>query len=163
MICQKCGKKEAAVRIKQSVNGKYNEMALCHECAENEKMTHLFGFGADDLFSGFFSDKVFGGYTAQTKRCPCCQMTYRELAKNGRPGCSECYEVFAPEIERIVCGIHGNARHAGKAPAEKEAAIKKKNEIAAMKKEQEEAIREQNYEKAAELRDKIKALEEKEG
>ncbi|MBQ7333184.1 MAG: UvrB/UvrC motif-containing protein [Clostridia bacterium] len=163
MLCQKCEKKEATVLFKHSVNGKYKEMMLCHECAEKENVTGFFTHGADELFSGFFSDTVFGGYVPEQKKCPQCGLSYGELARNGRAGCAKCYDVFAPEMEKIVYGIHGNARHAGSAPGNRAEQIKKKSEIEALKKEQQEAVLEQNYERAAELRDKIRELEGGEG
>ena len=159
MLCQKCGKREATVHIKHSVNGNYKEMMLCGECAEAQSLTGFFNHGAEDLFSGFFGNTVFGGYASEQKKCPACGQTQRELARSGRAGCAKCYEVFAPEIDKIVYGIHGNARHAGSAPGNRAEQLKLKNEIEALKKEQETAVLEQNYEKAAELRDKIKELE----
>lgn len=159
MLCQKCGKREAAVHLTHSVNGKYKELMLCHECAEKESVPNFFGFGTDDLFSGFFSDSVFGvGHPSEQKKCPVCGMSARELAKGGRAGCSKCYEVFADEMAKIVYGIHGNARHNGSAPGNRAAEIERRKQIEALKKEQEAAVIEQNYEKAAEIRDKIKEL-----
>lgn len=161
MLCQKCNKNTASVHIKQIVNGKMSERMLCSECAEKENVGSF--FNTDSLFSEFFSDSILGMRSiAPQKVCPLCGSTVRELAKSGRAGCAECYNVFADELKRMVYGIHGNAVHCGSAPGKHVEEIEKNKEIEALKKEQEKAILEENYEKAAELRDKIKALENSE-
>lgn len=160
MLCQKCNKNEATVHIKRTVNGVVNEMMLCRECAEGEHATPFFGIGSGELFSGFFNDSIFGGsYIHEQKKCPLCNSTRADLAKSGRAGCAKCYEVFADELANIIYRIHGNARHTGAMPGNHVAQIEKQRKIEGLKNEQQKAIEEQNYEKAAELRDKIRAIE----
>ena len=159
MLCQKCHKNNASVHIKQVINGEVSERMLCSECAEKENLGSFFG-GTDSLCSGFFSDSILGSAAAAEKKvCPLCKSTKRELAKTGRAGCAECYNVFSEELSRIIYGIHGNTTHSGSAPGKHVEELTKRDEIDALKKEQEEAILSENYEKAAEIRDKIKALE----
>lgn len=157
MLCQRCKKNEATVRLLQNVNGIKSELVLCSECANKENNDMLF---PSDLFSGFFSDSIFGSYRREEqKKCPKCGLTKSGLASSGRPGCAECYNFFAEELDRIIYGIHGNARHNGSAPGKRAEQIAKQKEIEALKDEQRKAVEAQDYEKAAELRDKIKALE----
>ena len=168
MLCQKCNLNEATVHIRRTVNGVKSEMMLCSKCAGSEGGHSFFG---DDLFSGFFSDSILGMRRAEEqKKCPVCGLTRRELASSGRAGCAKCYEYFAPELDKIIYGIHGNARHNGVVPGAHAEQIEKqrrldgiKAQIEELRKEQQTAIAEQNYEKAAELRDKIKALSEEGG
>ena len=165
MLCQKCHKNNASVHIKQVINGEVSERMLCAECAEKENLGSFFG-ATDSLFSGFFSDSILGSAgIAEKKICPLCKSTKRDLARTGRAGCAECYNVFSEELSRIIYGIHGNTTHSGSAPGKHVEELTKRDEIDALKKEQEEAVLSENYEKAAEIRDKIKALEngEKEG
>ena len=136
-------------------------MRLCSECAEKEKMGSF--FPQDNLFSGFFSDSIFGGdYIKEQKKCPLCGSTRRDLAENGRAGCAKCYEVFSSELAKIVYGIHGNAVHVGSAPGKHAESIAKRKEIDELKKQQQQAVLEEDYEKAAAIRDKIRALEKEE-
>lgn len=163
MLCTRCKKRDATVYISQTVNGVKSEIRLCSECAKSEDgYTNI---AADSLFSGIFSDGLFNAAFGTPKRvadkqCPLCKMTGRELASSGRVGCAKCYEVFNTELDSIVSGIHGGARHKGTPPEKSAADIEKARLIDKYKKEQQEAIAEQNYERAAELRDMIKALEE---
>ena len=162
MLCQKCHKNNASVHIKQIINGDVSERMLCTDCAEKEKIGSF--FNTDSLFSGFFSDSILGVKPiTEQKKCPLCSSTISELAKTGRAGCAECYNVFSEELKKIVYGIHGNAVHCGSAPGKHVEQLQKNKEIEALKKEQEKAILEENYEKAAEIRDKIRAMENEEG
>ncbi len=163
MLCQKCHKNNASVHIKQVINGNVSERMLCSECAEKENVNPFFSIGADSLFSGFFSDSILSGAGISEKKiCPICKSTKRDLAKTGRAGCAECYNVFSEELSKIIYGIHGNTTHLGSAPGKHVEELAKRDEIEALKKEQEEAVLSENYEKAAEIRDKIKAIENKE-
>jgi len=158
MLCQKCQKNNATVHVKQTVNGVKTEMLLCSECAEKENIGSF--FPSDNLFSGFFSDSIFGGeYLKEQKKCPLCGSTRSDLAKTGRAGCAKCYEVFEEELKKMIYGIHGNAVHTGAVPGKHLADIEKRKEIEQLKKEQQQAVLEQNYEQAAVIRDKIKELE----
>jgi protein arginine kinase activator len=168
MMCERCKKNEATVHFMQTVNGVKSEMLLCSECAEKE---NKYSFFSDDLFSGFFTDSILGlRRSGAEKKCELCGLTRRELASNGRPGCAKCYEVFADELDKIIYGIHGNAKHNGALPgkhAENLEEQKKldalKKEIQALKEEQKNAIAEQNYERAAEIRDRLRQIEEEGG
>jgi protein arginine kinase activator len=106
---------------------------------------------------------IFGGARVSEKKlCPLCGSTKSDLARTGRAGCAECYNVFSEELSKIIYGIHGNTTHLGTAPGKHVEELNKRDEIEALKKEQEEAVLSENYEKAAEIRDKIKALESEE-
>lgn len=164
MLCQRCHKNNATVHIKQVINGDVSEHLLCAECAEKENLGPFFNGGTDSLFSGFFSDSILGGALPSDKKvCPLCGSTKRELARTGRAGCAECYNVFSEELAKIIYGIHGNTIHSGSAPGRHLEELQKNKELEELKKQQKEAVMEENYEKAAELRDKIKAIENKNG
>lgn len=160
MLCQKCHKRNASVHIKQVINGKITEAELCSECASKDELGGFFNTKSSDLFSGFFSDSIFGNEVVKPqKTCPVCKTTRNDLAVSGRAGCAKCYEVFEDELKKIIYGIHGNALHSASRPGKHEERLKKSREIEALKLEQGKAVEEQNYEKAAEIRDRIKALE----
>ena len=160
MLCQKCHKRNASVHIKQVVNGKITEAALCSECAKKDELNGFFQTNTSDLFSGFFSDSIFGNEVIKPKKvCQVCGYTKKDLAASGRAGCSKCYEVFEDELKKIIYGIHGNAVHTESRPTKHADRLKKSREIEELKLEQSKAVEEQNYEKAAEIRDRIKALE----
>ncbi len=161
MLCQRCHKRNASVHIKQVINGKITEADLCSECSSKENLGSFFSTKTSDLFSGFFSDSIFGGdLIKEEKTCPVCKTTRSDLASSGRAGCAKCYEVFEDELKKIIYGIHGNAVHSETRPGKHSERLQKSREIEALRLEQKQAVAEQNYERAAEIRDRIKALED---
>ena len=123
-----------------------------------------------DLFDDFFGsmDKdlhlVFHTPKAQyaDEACPVCKTRLSEVAKNGRGGCSECYTVFRPQFEYMLGKIHTSTRHTGKVSESAGERIKVKKELENLNAEMQAAIAKQDFEEAAKLRDRIKALREKE-
>lgn len=189
MICNECGKNNAEIYYKQTINGKTHEYALCAECAEKLKKEGKINLkmpaGFDDFHfphSSFFNMDDFLGLPfgakpqriAEKKKCTLCSSTFDELVKSGRVGCAKCYEVFKDELRSSIESIHGKAIYIGseneKPQAENNVVNdndkineKPQNELEKLKDELKQAIANEEFEKAAVLRDKIKALEESEG
>lgn len=182
MICQKCGKNNAEIYYKQTINGKSEEYALCTHCAEELKNTGKLDIKIPSLFDdfgfgiggkGIFGlEEMFGlpasnavKLQTEKKRCTLCSSTFDELVKSGRVGCSECYKVFNDELRNSIESIHGKAVYVGRNTVKDEKESKKNNEktkedrINNLKKELEKAILEQEFERAAELRDEIRAAD----
>ena len=176
MLCNKCKKREATTHVKSVVNGEYEEYMLCSKCAKE------LGYG--NMLSDFSSDfsSILGSFFSNalpersvTTRCPVCKSTFHDIQTSSKVGCAKCYEVFYSDLMPSIRRIHSNTTHSGKRPQH----IKKleyttseegfvgeglgarpKDEIETLKAKLEEAIKEQNFELAAELRDKIKEMEE---
>ena len=161
MLCQSCGKRQATTHIKTILNGELKEYDLCPECAEKMGYGSFFGnvgFDLDKLFGSFM-----GGFTAKpAKRCQCCGSSFEDIAKSGKVGCANCYEVFYEELLPSVQRIHGKTSHTGKLAHSAGTQVKIRNELAKLKSELERAVKAQEFEKAAELRDQIKELERNE-
>ncbi len=123
-----------------------------------------------DLFDDFFNsmDKelhlMFDAPKAQYTDtvCPVCKTRLSEVAKTGKAGCSKCYTVFRPQLEYMLGRIHANTSHTGKVSEHATERIKVKQEIEKLNTEMQSAIAAQDFERAATLRDRIKALREKE-
>ena len=64
MLCNKCGKNEANVYFKSTVNGKTTEYSVCSECAKELGLLKSFedqaGFIQNNFFGGSFMDNMFG-------------------------------------------------------------------------------------------------------
>lgn len=116
MKCEKCGKNEATMYYKETVNGVTREMHLCPECAQKENLGGAFE-NAFQSMNHFWSDPFhsflgggFGslwndmlGEAAPTatllgteRKCPTCGMTESELRLH-RPR-------RLPGLLRHVCG-----------------------------------------------------------
>jgi len=177
MICKRCGKKEAEVFYKYTVNGNTKEYALCAGCAEelkksgelDIKMPGLFGEG-ESYFGNLFGLSDFWGFphsvsssrSSEKKRCTFCSSTFDDLVRSGKIGCAECYKVFAEELRPSVEKIHGKEKYMGKRPKRIKAKETKQDKIKALKAEMKNAVKAQEFEQAAVLRDQIRAMEEEE-
>ena len=105
--------------------------------------------------------------------------TYRKLAyddfkKLGRLGCSECYSFFHENLSVLLKKIHGSNRHYGKSPkgflaeakgmAESLKVLDKPvDALLDLRNKLQHAIQCEDFEKAAEIRDNIRMLEQKDG
>ncbi len=175
MKCQKCQNREATTHIKRVINGEFEEYNLCSECAKEMGYGNLFhGFGssfADDfnsLFGSFFENALPA--RTQATRCETCGSSYTDIQRTGMMGCADCYKLFENEIMPTIRKLHGNTTHCGKNSAafraERARSVsaetpveKPQSELDKLKAELDTAIDKQEFEKAAQLRDKIKAME----
>ena len=171
MLCQKCKAKEANTHVKSVVNGEYEEYMLCSDCAKEMGYTNLWSDMHSDfnsILGSFFSNALPA--RSQATRCATCGSTYHDISKSGQVGCANCYELFLSELMPSIRRIHGNTTHCGKIPVnsveenktEHAATVVEPKEPAVedLKKQLVDAVSEQNFELAAQLRDKIKEMEE---
>lgn len=184
MLCEKCKKNEANAYIKTNVNGDVHEYHLCSQCAaemqNSGEFGSMFNFSSGfDAFSGMNSlfapvmsgfDMVssllsspFGSFGAMPtltsgKRCSVCGSDFRSIADSGKLGCPNCYTEFRGRLAPTIKKLHGNSAHCGK-HSKVTTQESKESETASLKKQLAEAVKNENYELAAELRDKIKAME----
>lgn len=164
MLCQNCQRSEATTHIKRIVRGETAEFHFCHACAENLGMADFF-----PAFSGF-SDTAGMYYPSDVRRmgesvlrCEVCGFSFDDIARTGKPGCPNCYRVFADKLRPTLRKIHGRARHCGRIPAASDEDTVSEYRIEVLKKELNAAIDEQNFERAAQLRDEIKTLSAQRG
>ncbi len=161
MLCNKCKKNEATYYMEQNINGKVTKIALCPECANEYNGLSFSPFGAFNLFGGLFeSSSVKKTGPIEKKRCTLCASTFDEIVKNGRVGCSKCYEVFREELEPTVKRVHGNVKHVGRTPAGRIESQPEQDEITLLRQQLNEAVAREDYESAAQIRDKIRAIGE---
>ncbi len=168
MLCQSCQKRQANTHIKTVVNGELTEMSLCSACAEKmgygNVFSHMFDLGS--LMSGFMGEPKTSALAPEEK-CPMCGSTFYAISKSGKVGCAECYNVFYDKLLPSIKRIHGNTVHAGKRAGDSashklpaHSAQTPKDELTALKEQLQESVKKQEFERAAQLRDKIKELEQ---
>lgn len=173
MLCNKCKKREATTHVKSVVNGEYEEYMLCSECASALGYNNMWGdFSTDfsSILGSFFSNAL--PERSVTTRCPVCKSTFHDIQTSSKVGCAKCYEVFYSDLMPSIRRIHSNTTHNGKRPPQiaklnspvnesvQDDNTSKSSKIETLKAQLEEAVKEQNFELAAELRDKIKEMEE---
>ncbi|GBD94379.1 UvrB/uvrC motif protein [bacterium BMS3Abin05] len=163
MLCQKCLKKQATVKIAQIISGKQKEIYLCEECALSMGFDNAMK-QLPKLFNNLMLD-VSEKDLAITERhpsimkCPSCGATWDEFKRTGLLGCDKCYDVFHDQIVKVLKQIHGNARHIGSRPVSQRKPIIQN--LSKLKEALKKSIANEEFEKAARLRDQIRELQGK--
>lgn len=168
MLCEICNKKDATIHVTKIINGNKQELNICTGCAD--KMGELNIVPDMDIISPFSFQNIVSGLmdyvninTSKNKGldlvCKNCGLAYREFKEKGLLGCSECYSSFKETILSVIKGVQGNTDHYGKVPKTSGEEILKKRKLLKLKEQLQKAIVSEEYERAAEIRDKIREVE----
>ncbi len=163
MLCDICGKNQATVHLTEIVDEQMAELHLCEDCAKEKSLKMEQQFGLADLLAGLAD---FGKQVESPDKikltCSSCGLTYENFRKFGRLGCSKCYVSFNKYLSTLLKRIHGSNQHLGKTPLKTAMGFEPKSELQELKSKLQKAIESEEFEQAASLRDKIRALEQKE-
>lgn len=168
MLCQHCNVKEATTHYTKMINGQKEETYLCAGCAHDlgydrlmEEMTLGLGMGFGSMLGNFLSaTSSVNTALAGVERCTGCGSSFNDIVSWGMVGCSECYNQFRDRLMPSIENLHGHAHHNGKVA--KQATIKVKEDLSEKEKLEramKAAIERQDFELAAQLRDKLRALD----
>ncbi len=168
MLCQDCGQRVATVIYTEVREGRKEVLHLCQGCVEKR------GVPTPVLKNPLHVDLIFrdileqiteenqvpeGGHPLDAVACPRCGWTFREFRESGLLGCPTCYASFAEPLREILRRVHGSEEHLGKTytgahalPAEEDPAL--------LRSALEEAVRSEAFEEAAELRDRLRRLDD---
>jgi len=93
---------------------------------------------------------------------PCgeCGIKFVEFRNSGRLGCPHDYDAFKDDLLPLLESVHGDTRHAGKAPRRLPRAKGAQLELSQLRRKLQQLITDEKYEDAAALRDRIRQLEE---
>ena len=176
MTCDICGKKKATVHLTEIVDEQMSEMQLCEEGARQKSAQMEQQFGLADLLAGLSdSSKTLAakeGEKPNVLKCARCALPYEDFRKFGRLGCGECYNSFKEHLAGLLRKIHGSNKYLGKTPStykdqpeaassEGALAVLPAETLADLRKQLQSAIADEDFEKAAQVRDKIRNLEQK--
>jgi protein arginine kinase activator len=163
VLCESCNKNEANIHYTEVVNGKLTELHLCEECAEEKGFEVHSPLFLDDFLGSLIDIQphVLPEERVEERKCGC-GMSYGDFKKRGKFGCGECYKTFSKQLSGVLRRIHGSTEHVGKVPTKIGEVSKLKQKIQKLKAELQEAVKREDFELAAELRDKIREMEENE-
>ncbi|NEU32432.1 hypothetical protein GN156_16940 [bacterium LRH843] len=169
MICQECNQRQASLHFTKIINGEKTEFHICDQCAKEkgEQFPGTNSFSIHQLLSGllhFEQPKKSEQDTSLAKKelvCDKCEMTYSQFTRAGRFGCAHCYKSFNSKINPILKRVHsGNYKHSGKLPKRIGGGIQLQREIEDLKHQLKLYVVNEEFERAAELRDKIRLLDQ---
>src|SRR5205085_7967273 len=95
------------------------------------------------------------------RECPLCGIKFVEFRNTGRLGCPHDYQEFRDELVPLLENIHGETKHAGKTPRRLPQTRQAQGELIQLRKQLQQAVTREAYEEAAQLRDRIRQLEDR--
>jgi len=186
MICEKCKMREANVQIVEIVNGVKNEHFLCAQCAGEMELSVKGENGSEMPLAKLLANLLSQTMKNQKKPecanvvCPTCGTTYEQFINESKLGCADCYKVFDLLISDNIKQLQGSDIHTGKHPKnglsdipdavreELEESLLEEgpdaellDKVIVLRRKIKEAVANEEYETAADLRDEMKAIEEK--
>ncbi len=176
MTCDICGKKKATVHLTEIVDEQMSEMHLCEECARQKSTQMEQQFGLADLLAGLSDPSKTAAVKEGEKnvlKCSRCGLLYEDFRKFGRLGCGGCYTSFKEHLTGLLRKIHGSNQYMGKTPSKYQEnqmaplsegatiAFLPSEDLSDLKKQLHAAVAAEDFEKAAQIRDKIRSLEQK--
>ena len=91
MLCEKCKKIQATVKIIKNYNGNVSEEYLCPVCAKEENISFNM-FSTNSIGDSLFN--LFSPAPSKELVCDKCNTTYKEFKAKGKFGCEECFNKF---------------------------------------------------------------------
>jgi len=164
MKCQICHQNEAQIVFTQVVSTGKVVLHICTECARNKGLSIEIEHTQPSISAAsFLAD--YGGEKEKPEEdvpdlvCGTCGLTYAEFKESGLFGCDRCHLAFDQHVRRLLKQMHGTAVHIEAVPKHVAEKITLKQSIKELKHQLRESVKNENYERAAELRDRIAALE----
>lgn len=159
MNCDVCKTNPATVFLTQIVDGKMQKVNLCETCSKEKGVTDPTGFALADLLLGMgAAQEIEQG--SQVEKCPVCGFTQTDFKKTGRLGCATCYTTFEPGLESLLKAMHKGLQHKGKIPERLYRSLQIDTQRKNLQRDLQKAVEEERYESAAEIRDRIRKLEQ---
>jgi protein arginine kinase activator len=157
MKCQNCGKEEVNFHFTSNINGNVTEKHLCAECASKLGLMNDSVFRQEVSFGDMFADmfgmrpprRMFGGYGMMVPTFVIPPVGFVLPQQGYAP--AQGGEARAAQAEAVAA--------AGVTP-EVDEDMKKRREVNILREQMRLAVEAEAFEKAAELRDKIKKIEE---
>ncbi len=164
MKCQICHEREANIVFTKIVNNEKMVLHICVECANKKGLTIEIGqqsadIGGHDITVPKSGEEFHSEADTPDITCDRCGTRFIEFRRSGFFGCDRCHEVFGGHIDDILKQIHGAAVHDGKIPSDSKRDAELKKHLRTLRMRLKRCIESEEYERAAELRDKISALE----
>jgi protein arginine kinase activator len=142
-------------------------MHICEHCAAEQDIAVKSHIPINELLSGLLAvqpsdEEISGSAAEQQLACPNCGFTLAQFRKKGVLGCPYDYEFFEKSLLPLIEKAHdGKTTHCGKLPSKTPKNTRDEIQLLNLRQRLEEAVGSEDYELAAELRDKIKQIEQK--
>lgn len=165
MLCDNCKEREAAIHLQQVKDNVVTSLHLCHQCAAEKGIETGAGtvkFPLSDFLASMGKDPLAkGSADGSEQECESCGATLKDFRETGRLGCPRCYDTFETQLRDLLRRLHGSSHHVGEVylVAEPDKVDAQQKQVADLRNRLRHAVETENFELAAELRDRLRALE----
>ena len=170
MKCEICHKNDATTAYTHIVDDTKKTLLLCGNCIpQSEEKKKDASCPKDDhppqsvpqLIKKVKVEFNTAGSSETTENTVCreCGMIYKQFKRVGRLGCHQCYNSFAPQLERLLKRIHGADAHCGKGLVEVGTVPSPHKALEQLRNELKDAVGREQFERAAQIRDQIRGIE----
>ena len=160
-VCDLCGENPAVLFIEQTnANGK-RKLNLCFECAREHGVSpdsKTIGRSLAALFDSLLGRKT-PAKKEESKLCPVCGASVKEIQMTRKAGCPECYAIFKTEVKDVFKKIGVLSPYKGTLPKRLKNFRSVLTDRIVIQAKLEESLKREDYERAAVYRDYLKALE----
>lgn len=156
MKCHRCGQREASVHWLEMNGQQRRSLWLCADCAATREQAPA--APAPEPLVSFLGQGIGGAKAA----CPGCGTTLEDLRRDNRLGCARCYVTFRSTLLPLLARFHRHISHVGKVPGGSQPTTRLA-EITRLRLGLTKAVAAEEFERAAELRDRLRELEEPSG
>jgi protein arginine kinase activator len=166
MDCELCGKRPASIHYTELSGSAAVEYHICQECAQEKGLFKSSAGQAKVSVTDLLAAQASATQEAAlaATRCPQCGETYADFRESGRLGCGECYVAFADFLRPLLRRIHGSTQHVGKRPPGfRPAEPSPKSDLARLRDELRRALEREDFERCAEIRDRMRKMDEASG
>jgi protein arginine kinase activator len=166
--CQSCHTQEAVVHLTQVAGDQVTTVHLCSKCAAERGIATETAVAQTPL-GAFLAAMGKGGAplaaaAAGGEACSACGATLQDFRASGRVGCPECWATFERPLRDLLRRVHGATRHTGQpydAPDGTSRSADGPGVLRAQLREQlRVAVEAEQFELAAELRDRLRGVDE---
>ncbi len=162
-LCERCKKAQATFHLTNiDPDGDKVERHLCEQCAMHEGLLQAQKptVNVNDVLESFIASAKEQQGALGNLVCKNCGMSYVEFRNQGLLGCAADYDEFGEPLNELIGRAHdGATHHVGKSPRSAGTARTTQQDIRHLKRQLDEAVAAEDYERAADLRDRMKAME----
>ncbi|MBN2447149.1 MAG: UvrB/UvrC motif-containing protein [Phycisphaerae bacterium] len=163
-LCERCKKAQATFHLTNiEPDGQKVERHLCENCATEEGLLHVPKptVNVKDVLDSFVAHMKEQSEVADDLVCGNCGISYLEFRNQGLLGCPQDYDAFRePLMQLIERAQDGATSHIGKTPKSIGTQRTTQQDVRRLKRQLEDAVAAEDYERAADLRDRLRDLED---
>ena len=161
MICEHCKERDGVVLLTKVKDGAVLQVRLCERCAAEQGVETTVATKTSALtdFLQAVNEKATA-VTGDQAACHFCGATARDFRQSGRVGCARCYGAFERSLRELLRRLHNATRHTGRRYVPPAAdVVEQAGQLDQLRDRLQRAIDAEQFELAAELRDRLRAVE----